>query len=324
MAAEIQQQQNELDLSAVRRAAQDLVSLQRASSQALTPGTESPGDRQTDLAEGAARVSDSLYALAQQTPFISPKLAESLGRAVGELGSAGRELGSGNRGRGEDAAHNAGAALNEAVLQLRQTESSMCQNPGPGGTGGQGQKDKPGHGQSMQQLTERQGQVNQQSRNLSDRLSQQMRLQAGDQAEVDRLAQEQQRIREQLQEIRRGEEDHKELLGRLDQMEKEMKDVEEVMRAGDIDPSLVEKQSQILSRMLDATRSINRRDFDPERESKPGEDVVRASPPELAPELLRESDRLRLGLLKAEADRYPAQYRAFVESYLKALNGSPR
>ena len=85
-----------------------------------------------------------------------------------------------------------------------------------------------------------------------------------------------------------------------------------------------ENQQRILSRLLDAPRSVNRRDFDPEREAKPGEEVARRSAPELPPDLLRENDRLRLDLLKAEADRYPARYRAFIEAYLRALNGSRR
>jgi hypothetical protein len=40
--------------------------------------------------------------------------------------------------------------------------------------------------------------------------------------------------------------------------------------------------------------------------------------------MLQENDRLRLDLLKAELDRYPAQYRAFVEAYLRSLNGARR
>jgi hypothetical protein len=76
--------------------------------------------------------------------------------------------------------------------------------------------------------------------------------------------------------------------------------------------------------MLDAQRSINRRDFDPEREARPGEEVARRSPSEIPAELLRETDRLRLDLLKAEADRYPAQYRTLIESYLKSLSGNRR
>jgi uncharacterized phage infection (PIP) family protein YhgE len=321
----MQQQQNNLDLAAVRRAAQDLVSLQRASEHVLDAGTPTPtrADRQTDLSEGTARVSDSLYSLARQTPFISPRLSEALGRAVTQLSTSGRELATGNRSRGEDAGRGASESLNEAVLELRATEAAMCQNPGAG-MPGQSKAGNQQHGESMQSLSEKQGQLNQESRTLSKQLSEQMRLQAGDRSELQRLAQEQQRIREQIEEIQRGEEQRKELLGRLDQIQQDMKSVEEVLRNGGTDPSLEEKQTRILSRMLDATRSLNRRDYDPERESRPGGDLARQSPPELPREMLRESDRLRLDLLKAEADRYPAQYRAYIESYLKSLNGSPR
>ena len=323
--ARMQQQQDDLDLAAVRRAAQDLLSLQRASDRSLDPNmpVRERADTQTDLSEGTSRVADSLFALARQTPFISPKLAESLGRAVQQLSTSGRDLATGNRSRGEEAARGAGESLNQAVLELRQAEQSMCQNPGAGSPGAQSQG-RQRRGESMDKLSQEQGELNQRSQSLSRRLSQQLRLQAGDRGELERMAQEQQRIREQMSEIRRSEEERKELLGRLDDTEREMKEVEEMLRNGTTDPSLEEKQTHILSRMLDATRSLNRRDFDPERESRPGEDIARGSPAELPPELLKENDRLRLDLLKSEADRYPAQYRAFIETYLKSLNGSPK
>jgi hypothetical protein len=69
---------------------------------------------------------------------------------------------------------------------------------------------------------------------------------------------------------------------------------------------------------------VNRRDFDPQRESRPGQDVAGASPAEIPADLLRQSDRFRQDLLKSELDRYPAQYRSFVEAYLRSLNGSRR
>jgi hypothetical protein len=151
-----------------------------------------------------------------------------------------------------------------------------------------------------------------------------MRLSAGDREELHRLAEEQARIRQQLEQIQREDEKERKLLGRLDQTQREMKEVEEMLRAGASDGTLEEKQTRILSRLLDAQRSINRRDFDPERESRAGEDMTPASPAPLPSDLLRETDRLRLDLLKAEADRYPAQYRAFIEAYLRSLNGSRR
>jgi hypothetical protein len=113
------------------------------------------------------------------------------------------------------------------------------------------------------------------------------------------------------------------MLGRLDQAQTEMKDVEEVLRSGATGGELEQKQQRI-SRLLDAQRALNRRDFDPQR-SRARARGRRALEPGRSPsDLLRENDRLRLDLLKAEADRYPVQYRAFVEAYLRSLNGSRR
>ncbi len=318
--AEREQQQEQLDLAAVRRAAQDLVSLQRATEQNLDADQplRERADRQTDLSEGAGRVADSLFALAQRSPFISPRLAETLGRAINNLGQAGREMATGNRARGEEAGRAGSSSLNEAVLQLREAEGSMCQMPGNSSQG------KTPSRQRLGDLSQRQSQLNRETRSMAQRLSEQMRLSSGSREEMRRMADEQARIRAELEEIRRNEEAGRQMLGRLDQTEREMQEVEEVLRAGESDASLEEKQQRILSRLLDAQRSIHRRDFDPHRESRPGEELAVPSPPELSPDLLRASDRLRLDLLKAESDRYPAQYRSLIEIYLRALNGSRR
>jgi hypothetical protein len=319
MEAERQAEKNQLDLAAVRRAAQDLVSLQRASEgnmgSSLAPRMKA--DRQTDLSEGTSRVADSLFQLSRQTPFISPRLAETLGRAINGLGESGRELANGNRARGEEAGRQAAQSLNEAVLELRSAENSMCQNPGLGQAG----KPNP---RRLGEISQQQSELNQQTRSVAQRLTEQMRLSTGDREQLDRLAREQERIRRELEEIRKEDESKRELLGRLNQTEREMKEVEEVMRQGAVDGTLEERQQRILSRLLDAQRSVNRRDYDPERESRPGEDVARRSPSELPAELLRQGDRFRQDLLKSELDRYPAQYRAFVEAYLRLLNGSRR
>jgi hypothetical protein len=315
-----QEGRNSVDLAAVRRAAQDLVSIQRESQQNMDSGNppSERSNRQSDLSEGVARVADSLQTLSKRTPFIKPKLSESLGRAMSQLANSSKMLDQGNRPGGEQAGKGAGQALNEAVSELRSAEGSMCNKPGS--TPGQQNP-----GEKMGELAGQQGKLNQRSRRLTEQTSEQIRLSTGDQAEMRRLADEQRRIREQLEQVQQDDAARQKLLGRLEDTQREMKEVEEALRDGTSDGDRLEQQQQhILSRLLDAQRSLNRQDFDPERESRPGEDVARRSPAELAPELLRETDRLRLDLLKAGADRYPAQYRAFIESYLRTLNGSPR
>jgi len=321
IAEQLQKEREGADLAAIRNAAQDLVSLQRGTEEHLDapPHAADRADRLTDLSEGVARVADSLFTLARQTPFITPQLSEALGRAIQNLGESGRQLGQGNRMRGEESGQRGAQALNEAVLELRKAESSMCNSPreGNGGKGGD-------NAQRLGELGQKQTQLNRETQSVARRLSQQLRLSAGDQQELERLAQEQQRIREQLEQIQRDEEREQKLLGKLDAVQRDMKEAEETIRRGPTGGDLEQKQQRILSRLLDAQRSLNRRDFDPRRESRPGEDIARRSPAELPREMLRGSDRLRLDLLKAEADRYPAQYRAFIEAYLRSLNETPR
>ena len=313
-----QQSRQSVDLAALRRGAQDLLSLQRGSEQNSDgdQGMRERSDRATDLSDGVTHVADSLAALSRRTPFISQQLQQALGTAIDRLARSGRELGNGDRQSGEALGHEGSRALSSAVLELRKAEQQMCKTGSkPGGQSA---------GQQMGELGERQSDVNRRTQDVSRRLTEQLRLTTSDQEEMRRLAEEQERIRRDLESLQQDEARSSKLLGHLDAAQQEMKEVEETLRQGDLDPSLEQKQQHILSRLLDAARSVNRRDFDPERESRPGEDIARNSPGDIPADLLRQSDRLRMDLLKAEADRYPVQYRAFVEAYLRALNGSAR
>lgn len=314
-----QQEQDARNLAALRRASQDLVSLSRAAQDNLDPRKPSAeaGEGQTDLSEGVARVTDSLMTLSQQTPFLSNKALESLGRAMSGLSQSGKEMSQGSRDRGMQSGRGASSALNSAVRELRAAEASMCQQPGAG-SGGRSSS------QRLGEVGERQSQLNRRSREVARRLSQQMTLAEQDAGEMRRLAEEQRRLREELEQIRRDEEARKSLLGGLDEAKRDMERAEERLREGRLDPELEQQQTRILSRLLDASRSLNRRDHDPEREAQSAAEVAPSSPAPLSRDLFRESDRLRQDLLKAEADRVPTRYRALIEAYLRSLNEAPR
>src|SRR5439155_22603246 len=124
------------------------------------------------------------------------------------------------------------------------------------------------------------------TRKVRRRLTQQLSMSAGDREQLQRYAQEQARIREQLEQIQRDDETRHELLGKLDQAKHEMQEVEETLRQGTNAGELEQKQQRILSRLLDAHRSINRRDFDPERESRPGRAAGHRPPRDRPPDRL--------------------------------------
>lgn len=311
-------EQDEAVADAIRRSAQDLVNL----SQAGEEGLNQAGDdreraaRQEDLKEGAQQVTEDLIETGKNTPYLGPKAVQELGRAINELERSRDAFSQGNSAQGKDAGEKAGSALDRAVIALREAES-MCQSQGskPGGKNGSARD-------QMQGLAGDQGELNQETRSLAERLTRQQRLLAGDQATLDRLAGEQQAIRQGLEEAMQNAKPEDGLLGRLDQTKDEMKEVEKLLDQGRLNDETLARQQKILSRMLDAQRSLNRRDFEENRESRSGKDVARSSPSELRADLLKKEDRLRYDLLRAQAEKYPSEYRALVESYLRKLGAT--
>jgi hypothetical protein len=108
------------------------------------------------------------------------------------------------------------------------------------------------------------------------------------------------------------------MLGRLDKVGEEMDRVLQDMRDR-VTRKTVERQQQILSRMLDATRSIRQRGFSEERESEVGKDYRYAGPSALPEGLGEGADPLREAMLRALKEGYPGEYRALIRGYFEAL-----
>ena len=308
--------ENQAAAESMRRSAQDLVDLSRAGEQALSRAgaDRERAERQEDLKEGAERVIEDLVETGKDTPYLGPEAMQELGRAINALSDSRDAFSQGNPGRGKQAGKQAGEALDKAVIALRES-AAACQKPGPnpGGQNGQSAREK------MQGLAGQQGEVNGETQQLAERLSQQQRLAAGDQQTLERLAAEQRAIREGLAQALESAKPEDKLLGRMDAAKDEMKQVEEELRRGNVGDETRARQEKILSRMLDAQRSLNRRDFDDKRESKTGRAVPRTPPADLRAALLEKEARARYDLLRAQAEKYPGEYRSLVESYLRRL-----
>ena len=318
-AEDMSNEENAAAAEAMRRSAQDLVDLSRAGEQSLAQGgaDDERAERQEDLKEGASRVIEDLLEIGKDTPYLSPEATQQLGRAINALEQSRDAFAQGNPGRARQAGESAGEALDRAVLSLRES-AAACQKPGskPGGQNGQSAREK------MQGLAGQQGEMNGETQRLADRLAQQQRLAAGDQATMERLAAEQRAIRQGLEEAMQNAKPEDNLLGRLEPTKEEMKRVVESLRNGELDPETMARQEKILSRMLDAQRSLNRRDFDEKREARTGITIARPAPADLRAGLLEREQRTRYDLLRARAEKYPGEYRALVEAYLRRLGAS--
>ena len=94
------------------------------------------------------------------------------------------------------------------------------------------------------------------------------------------------------------------------------------MNTQKLDDNLIQKQEHILSKMLDAQKSINERDFEKQRESKSGENIVRNSPGDLNLENPENLDKIREELIRSIKEKYTPDYEELIKKYFKALEES--
>jgi hypothetical protein len=133
------------------------------------------------------------------------------------------------------------------------------------------------------------------------------------------MAAEQEAIRRGLEEAMQKMGQGGGTLGNLGQTGEDMKKVVEDLRGGRLNQETVDRQQRILSRLLDAPRSVEKRDYSRRRTSRPGVDVVRSSPGALSPELLKARPTLAALLARGGRDPVSPRYRALVDQYFQAI-----
>jgi len=178
--------------------------------------------------------------------------------------------------------------------------------------------------EKMQGLGKEQQGVNRSTKEMLERLARGERLSYSYEERLAQSAAQQARVREGLEQAQRDFKDSKNLMGDMQSLGKDMEETQKKLAEHNVDRQLVDRQEQILGRLLDATRSIRQREMSPERESKTGTLAIRPSPPPLPESLLRRNRSLAEDVLRGSNDRYPSQYRRLVEDYFRALSKENR
>ncbi|HEU4724045.1 MAG TPA: DUF4175 family protein [Candidatus Eisenbacteria bacterium] len=300
-------------------AAQDILDIASIQETMLKDDESSVNDRaetQKGLEETTKSAAQRIGDISKQTLFLTPDIAQSIGRALQNQDNAvGRysqqDLLGGLMGTKEST-----IALNQAATGLLKSKDQM-----------QGAKSSTGMSEAMQQLQSLAGQqqgLNEQTMGMMPGQGKpdgmDGRLSPGDGESLQRMAAEQEAIRRGLEgAMQKMGEGGGKPLGNMGDVAEEMKGVEQDLRAGRLGEDTVNRQQRILSRLLDAPRSVEKRDYSRKRMSRPGVDVVRSSPGALSPELLKARPSLASLLAKGSRDPVTAKYRALVDEYLESL-----
>ena len=252
--------------------------------------------------------------LSQKTFAISPEMGKELGDAKREMSQSIQSMQNRNSNLSLMNQSNAMESINRAATMMENSLESMMQG------GGQGQGGMMSLMQQLNQMSQQQMNLN----NLTQMLKQgeQGKLSMQQQAQLQRLAQQQELIQKSLQQLNKEAKESGEaskIPADLDHVAKQMQEVVSGMNTEKLDDNIIQKQERILSKLLDAQRSINERDYEKNRESNTGKDIVRKSPADLNFSSGKGKDQITDELNRAVQEGYTRDYEELIRKYYEAL-----
>ncbi len=302
-------------MKGLEKAKQDMLQLSQQQeqlknqSQNLPPNSQQfreNSQKQNNLRSDLSKIANSLTDLSKKSFAVTPEMGKAMGKAMANMNEAMEGLEQRNGQLSGMQQGEAMGALNEAAMSIQSAMNAMQ-------SGGQG-----GGGSLLQQLQKLSGQqqgINGQTQQLGQGLSQEQMQQIG------RLAAQQDAVRkslEQLQKEAQRSPDKNKILGDLQKIGDEMKEVVEKMRQNNVNPETKQQQERILSRLLNAQHSLRERDFKEQHKASTGKNFVRQSPAEIQKKSTL--DKLRMDLQKAIEEGYVKEYQELIRKYYDSIN----
>lgn len=274
--------------------------------------SQSFASQQASYLQATQNVTNQLVEISNTSMMIPPSLIASMGEAINRMQSSMLMMEQDKSYMSTTHASNAVESLNTATIEMLRTAQS-CSS---GGSSGQKQS------MSMQmlgQMIPQQQDIMRQTQEMLQMQLTQEALRQQQQAQMERLAGQQRSLQEVAKQIQESMKQERQGVGKLDRAVEDMEAVTEALKNGQINDDVVNKQQRILSRLLDAERSVNTRDYEQKRESHTAQDVFSKS-------LGRRGDSASAQSLRDEIQRAmqlkaPGEFEELIRLYFRALAG---
>ncbi|HEX5130864.1 MAG TPA: DUF4175 family protein [Candidatus Krumholzibacteria bacterium] len=270
---------------------------------------ENVAEQQLSYLQATQKVADEIMKIGMLTMSVPPDLIQALGDAINRMQSSMLFLEQDKPFMSTAHASNAVESLNKATIEMLRSAQS-CSS----GQSGQG---KPSAQQMLQSMIPRQQDVMQQTQQMMQMQMAEEALRQQRQAQLDRLAGEQRSLQEIAKQIQETMKNDRQGLGKLDRAIDEMEAVAKSLERGNLSDDLVNQQQRILSRMLDAERSVHTRDYEKERQSVTADEIFSRTlgrRPEGA-----DAQTLRDEIQRAMQLKAPGEYEDLIRMYFRAL-----
>ena len=265
------------------------------------------------LAAGLNLLADRLWELGTNQMQIDPKTVWRLNAAADAFERSARALEDRKPNLAVPIQKQGLADLNQAVADLLEAMDQMNQQMGEAGMQNMLEQ--------LEQLAQSQGQLNEMAQQLNQQMRRQGRTPSNEQM-LQRMAYEQQMIREATERVADMMERLSEVLGDLNAVSEEMREVEGELQRGNLNQQVLNKQREILTRLLESSKSLQKREVSKRRKSEVAKTptVAGDDAPPLDPKLLETIQQIESSLRSGDRESLPPQYRELIQQYFKALS----
>jgi hypothetical protein len=261
-------------------------------------------------------VADSIFQISSEIPGVPNRINRKKEEVERTLRNSVSEMAERNQRGATIASRESLGGINDLSSLIASLIDQLMNQSGGSGTGG---------GMSSQQMMEQLQQMSGDQQQLNQQLQQMVNDMQGDrlsreQSErLDQLARQQNEIRKQLQELQRSGalKDGDRMMSDLQRMMDEMEDSINDMRGGVTDDLMIERQQNILSRMLSAEEAMEQRGEDEEREGSDADQLKYDLPPDMTLEELQQEIRSRLQ--DPDYTRFSEEYQRLIELYFERI-----
>ncbi len=273
-----------------------------------SPQLTKRADNQQNLASALNRNANVMGELSNKTFFVSSEMLRSMGISLKNMNDALAQFEGRNMAKTTRSQQKAMVSLNETLKQLRSAMKELASASSAAGLEEYLEK--------LSQMAGKQQGINQQTMQLNPG-SQPMTL--GQQAAMARLAAEQAALRKSMEQLQKEYGERSDILGRLDQIGKDMGDVVKDMQNRNVGRRTINRQQRILQRLLDAQKSARKQDYSRKRRAETGKYYPALSPGQLPTNLGEKNIQIQRDLIKALKEGYSKDYQELIKKYFEAL-----
>jgi len=276
--------------------------------------------KQRSIKDNLKTIADSLYALSKRVPQIESTVNEEMNKINFNLDKSLESLGDRRTPEANRYQQFTMTSINNLSLMLSEALNQL-QNMQKNAKSGSGKKQKTG----MKQLSQMQEQLNKNMQKAREQMqksgSNQGKVGKGQMSEeFGKMAQQQQMIRQALEKINREEnKDGSGKMGNLNEAIKEMKQTESDLVNKRLQQETLNRQKELLTKLLEAEKAERDQEEDSKRESK----SAKQFPPSYQKMLedFKKQQQNGSDMLQKVPAGLNYYYKNKVAEYLKALNG---